>query len=334
MSLFQDLQVTDLYIRLDAHAPAIYQRQKRGRARSNAIVPEKYDAEVRQIGDLVRNKDFKHEGVLTFAGTRLRMARQKMVDNEDWICLRVIKTQLPDLTKLGIQPAYVQAIRDLGQRDGLILITGATGMGKTTTAVAVLDDYLKRHGGIAVTIEDPAEFMLKGQHGEKGHCFQVEITDDAEWAEAIKRSLRWAPHYIFVGEIRTPQAAEQLLRAATTGHLVMTTVHAGSPEEAVMGLMHMAEQTMGGGCQTILAAGMTAVIHQTMTEAGPHIRMVSTEPNNAGDAVRALIRENKVGMLNTYIDRMTARLTMPQPEDPNGHPMLSGHRRGGKEKHG
>jgi len=203
-------------------------------------------------------------------------------------------------------------------------------MGKTTTAVAVLDDYLKRFGGIAVTIEDPAEFMMKGAHGDKGHCFQVEITDDKDWAPAIKRSLRWAPHYIFVGEIRTPQAAEQLLRAATTGHLVITTVHAGSPEEAVMGLMHMAEQAMGGSSQTIMAAGMTAVIHQTMTETGPHIRMVATEPNNAGDAVRALIRENKVGMLNTYIDRMTARLTLPEAAVVGGH----NPHRGGKEKHG
>jgi twitching motility protein PilT len=332
MALFRDLQVTDLYIRLDAASPAIYQRQKKGRARSNAVVPEKYEPEIRQIADIVRNKGFKQEGVLVYAGTRLRMARQKMVDNEDWICLRVIKTELPDINKIGIVPAYVQAIRDLGQRDGLILITGATGMGKTTTAVAVLDDYLKRYGGIAVTIEDPAEFMMKGHHGEKGYCFQIEITEDKEWAEAIKRSLRWAPHYIFVGEIRTPQAAEQLLRAATTGHLVITTVHAGSPEEAVMGLMHMAEQVMGGGCQTIMAAGMTAVIHQTMTEAGPHVRMVSTEANNAGDAVRSIIRENKVGMLNTYIDRMSARLSMPAaPNEPPGH--THGHRNG-KERHG
>jgi Tfp pilus assembly pilus retraction ATPase PilT len=99
--------------------------------------------------------------------------------------------------------------------------------------------------------------------------------------------------------------------------------------------MHMAEQTMGGGCQTIMAAGMTAVIHQTMTEAGPHIRMVSTEPNNAGDAVRSLIRENKVGMLNTYIDRMSARLSMPAaPDEHHGHAGIHGRQRNGKEKHG
>src|SRR5262245_46389195 len=123
MSLFHELQVTDLYIRLDAQAPAIYQRQKRGRTRSNAQVPEKYDGEVQQIAEMIRNKGVKEEGVMNISGVRLRMSRQKTVDNEDWICMRVIKTQLPELTKLGISPPYVQAIRDLGQRDGLILIT-------------------------------------------------------------------------------------------------------------------------------------------------------------------------------------------------------------------
>ncbi|HVY12439.1 MAG TPA: ATPase, T2SS/T4P/T4SS family [Alphaproteobacteria bacterium] len=308
-SVFRDLAITDLYIRLDGSAQAIYQRQKRGRERSNAVVPDRYEKEIRQIAEFIRNQGLKEDSVLHVNGVRLRLARQKMADGEDWICLRVIKTQIPNLDKLGILPAYAGALRDLGHRDGLIMLTGATGHGKTTTAVALLAEYLKHHGGIAVTIEDPVEYVLKGRH-EKGHCFQVEVSDDEEWAGAIKRSLRWAPHYLFVGEIRTPQAAEQVLRAATTGHLVMTTVHAGSPEEALMGLMHLAEQAMGGGSQLILAAGLTAVAHQQMTETGPHMRMVVTEPNNMGDPVRALIRENRVGMINTYIDKATARLNL------------------------
>jgi twitching motility protein PilT len=309
-SLFRDLAVTDLYIRLDGAAEALYQKQKRGRVRSNAVVPERFEREIRQIGEFIRNQGLKEDSVLNINGTRLRLARQKMADGEDWICLRVIKSQVPDINRLNIMPAYVSTLRELGQRDGLIMLTGATGHGKTTTAAALLSDYLKSYGGIAVTIEDPVEYMMKGRHGEKGFCFQVEVKDDEEWAEAIKRSLRWAPHYIFVGEIRTPKAAEQVLRAATTGHLVLTTVHAGSPEEALMGLMHLAEQAMGGGSQMILAAGLTAVVHQTMTDTGPLVRMVATEQNNMGDAVRSIVRENKVGMLGTYIDKMSARLNL------------------------
>lgn len=307
-SLFRDLKLSDLYIRLDSNGSAIYQGQKKGKQRINAVVPHQFDDEVRLITDFVRNQGLKEDSILQFKGVRMRMSRQKMADGEDWMCLRVIKTEVPRLDKLGMVPAYVQMLRDLGKRDGLIMITGATGHGKTTTSCALLIDYLTMHGGIAVTIEDPVEYVLKGRHGESGFAFQVEVGGQEDWAVAIKRSLRWAPHYIFVGEIRTPQAAEQVLRAATTGHLVITTVHAGSAEEALMGLMHLAEQGMGGSANHILAAGLTAVVHQTMSEAGPPVRMAVTEPGNMGDPVRSLIRENKVGMITTYLDKISAKM--------------------------
>jgi twitching motility protein PilT len=307
-TIFKEMRISDLYIRIDGTAPAIYQGQKRGKVRVNALVPEKYTEEMNEIANIVRNNGLKEDGVLIVDDVRMRLSFQKMADGEEWTCLRIIKTVIPPLDKLGIVPGYANALRELGQRDGLIMLTGATGHGKTTTAVSLLVEYLKKYGGIAVTIEDPVEYVLKGRHGEKGFCFQAEVEDDADWADAIKRSLRWAPYYIFVGEIRTAKAAEQVLRAATTGHLVITTVHAGSPEEALMGLMHMAEQAMGNGANHILAAGLTAVVHQTMTEQGPNVRMAATEQGNMGDAVRSLIRENRVGMLTTYIDKFAARL--------------------------
>ena len=182
------------------------------------------------------------------------------------------------------------------------------GVGKTTTAVGLLGYFLKHFGGTAVTIEDPAEYVLKGRHGDNGHCFQVEVRSDEDWAVCLKRSLRWAPRYIYVGEIRTPKAAEQLLRAASTGHLVITTVHAGSPEEALMGIIFLAEQAMGSGVENILSAALTAVIYQTMKETGPWIKYLFTEPDSPGDPVRSLIRDKKIGMLSTYIDRASARL--------------------------
>jgi twitching motility protein PilT len=120
--------------------------------------------------------------------------------------------------------------------------------------------------------------------------------------------LRWAPKYIYVGEIRTPKAAEQLLRAASTGHLVITTVHAGAIEEALMGIIFLAEQAMGGSASTMLAASLTAISTQTIKETGPNLKYIYTEENSPGDPVRSLIRENKVGMLSTYIDRIAARL--------------------------
>jgi twitching motility protein PilT len=199
-------------------------------------------------------------------------------------------------------------MKGLGKRDGLILISGATGQGKTTTTVALLAHFLKNYGGTAITIEDPCEFVMAGRHGTSGQCFQVEVTEEEEWAISLKRALRWAPRYIFVGEIRTPKAAEQLLRAASTGHLVLTTVHAGTMEEALMGIIFLAEQSMGSSVYNMLASGLTALVNQSLGETRPYIRYVFTEEKNAGDPVRSLIREAKIGMLATYVDRAEARL--------------------------
>jgi hypothetical protein len=94
-------------------------------------------------------------------------------------------------------------------------------------------------------------------------------------------------------------------------------VHAGTPEEALMGLIFLAEQAMGPGVQNILAAGLTALINQTLKETGPIVRYVFTEPDAPGDPIRSLIRENKIGMMSTYVDRIAARLANgPRPMPP------------------
>jgi twitching motility protein PilT len=128
--------------------------------------------------------------------------------------------------------------------------------------------------------------------------------------------LRWTPRFLFVGEVRSPRAAEQILRAATTGHLVITTIHAGSIEESFMGLMHLAEQAIGGAANFMLAQGLTAAWHQTLSATGPFLRYVFTEEGNNGDPVRSLIRENKVGMINSYIDKQAARMDVLRGVDP------------------
>jgi twitching motility protein PilT len=308
-----DLPFIDLYVRLDRPDQALYRSKERGKSSINQLVPQEFqvvvDRFMSEVNDTLKDTN---DGSIDFEGVRCRLSKQKMSDHSTWVCARRINTVIPELEKLGFAPHIAEHMQSLGKRDGLILVSGATGHGKTTTAVALLAYYLRTYGGAAVTIEDPVEYTLKGRHGDGGQCFQVEVHQEEDWAVCLKRALRWAPRYIYVGEIRTPKAAEQLLRAATTGHLVITTVHAGAPEEALMGLIYLAEQAMGPGVQNILAAGLTALVYQTMKESGPWLKYLFTEPDSPGDPIRSLIRENKIGMMSTYIDRIAARLANPQ----------------------
>jgi twitching motility protein PilT len=303
------LPFIDIYVRLDEPDQAYYRSKERGKGTISQLVPPEYQLVVDRFMSAVKNvMQDAMDGSIDFEGLRCRLSRQKMSDCTTWVCARRINTIIPELDKLGFAPHILEHMHGLGKRDGLILVSGATGHGKTTTAVALLADFMRSYGGTALTIEDPVEYMLKGRHGDGGQCFQVEVHQEEEWAICLKRALRWAPRYIYVGEIRTPKAAEQLLRAATTGHLVITTVHAGAPEEALMGLIFLAEQAMGPGVGNMLAAGLTALIYQTMKETGPQIKYLFTEPDSPGDPIRSLIRDNKIGMISTYIDRTAARL--------------------------
>ena len=307
---FNDIPFIDVYVRLDQPDQALYRSMEKGKGQISQLVPPQYKEAIERFAAAVKAElGTANDGAIDFEGARCRLSMQRMSDHSSWVCARRINTVIPDFDKLGIQPGLAEHMKQLGTRDGLILISGATGAGKTTTAVGLLAYYLKHFGGTAVTLEDPVEYTLKGRHGDSGQCFQVEIKGDEDWALALKRALRWAPRYIYVGEIRTPKAAEQLLRAAATGHLVITTVHAGSPEEALMAITFLAEQAMGPGVEDILSAALTAVVYQSMKQGRPWIRYVFTEPDSPGDSVRSLVREKKIGMLSTYIDRIASRLS-------------------------
>ena len=315
----RDLPFMDLYIRIDAGGKGQGRYRSPGRDYTNnwsRPLPEQYRAEAqmvaKQLLDNIENPDSSYE----YDGIRFRQSYQRLANGQEWVILRRISSRVPTLEELAFAPHICEHLRRLGQRDGLILISGPTGHGKTTTSFALLADFMRRFGGVGITVEDPVEYMLDGPVGDYGYCYQVQVGKEEDWATPLKRALRWTPRYMLVGEVRTPRAAEQILRAATTGHLVITTIHAGSVEESLMGLMHLAEQSIGHSTNYMLAQGLTAAWHQTLAASGPFLRYVFTEENNNGDPVRSLIRENKVGMINSYIDRQAARHDVQRGFDP------------------
>jgi twitching motility protein PilT len=304
-----DLPFIDLYIRLDESDRPLFRSKELAKGHLNQLVPESFLPAINAVTDSLRAAlEKESETTFDLSGLRLRLSRQVMADGSVWACTRRIDTVVPNLQKLGFAPHIYNHLHQLGLRDGLVIISGSAGQGKTTTAAGLLTDYLTSYGGLAITVEDPVEYVMRGRHGEFGQCFQLEPKNDVDWEAYLKRAMRWAPRYIFVGEVRTPKATEQLIRAATTGHMVITTVNASAPEDALTGLLFLAEQAMGSGSVELVAGCLTALLHQTMKESGPFVRYLFTEENAPGDPIRSLIRENKIGMMSTYIDRIAARL--------------------------
>jgi twitching motility protein PilT len=305
----RDLAFMDLYVRVDQSAPARYRCAARDYTNNwTRLLPPQYQSEIETMTSQLRGQIDNPDSSFIYDGMRFRLSYQRLANTQEWVVLRRISADVPKLEELSFAPHIAQHLRRLGQRDGLIIISGATGHGKTTTSFSLLNDYLRNFGGVGITIEDPVEYALDGEVGEYGYCYQVQVNKDEDWSTPLKRALRWTPRFLLVGEVRSPRAAEQILRAASTGHLVITTIHAGSIEESLLGLMHLAEQSMGSAANFILAQGLTAAMHQTLNANGPFLRYVMTEEGNNGDPIRALVRENRVGMLNSYIDKQIARM--------------------------
>ena len=305
----RDMSFMDLYVRIDKPGLARYRSSARDYTNNwTRQLPEHLEQEAAIIASELRGMIDNPDSSYQYDGMRFRLSYQRLANNQEWICLRKISSRVPMLEDLSYAPHMVQHLRRLGQRDGLIIVSGPTGHGKTTTCFALLADFLRNFGGVGITIEDPVEYMLDGPVGDYGYCYQVQVGRDEDWATPLKRALRWTPRYILVGEVRSPRAAEQILRAATTGHLVITTIHAGSIEESLMGMMHLAQQSMDSEANYMLAQGLTSAMHQTLGASGPFLRYIFTEDGNNGDPIRSLIRENKVGMINSYIDKQIARM--------------------------
>ena len=156
------------------------------------------------------------------------------------IVMRVIPAKVPELESLNL-PAELNKIVDL--RNGIVLVTGPTGSGKSSTLAAIIDKINKEQSYHVLTIEDPIEFL----HAHK-NCIvhQRELhSDTPSFALALRAALRQAPKVILVGEMRDKETIEIAMEAAETGHLVLSTLHtidASKTVERIVGAFPMAEQ--------------------------------------------------------------------------------------------
>src|SRR6202012_5884384 len=173
--------------------------------------------------------------------------------------MRVIPMDIPGFEKLNLPPV-LQEIVDL--RNGIVLVTGPTGSGKSSTLAAILDKMNSNKAFHILTSEDPIEFLHKHK---KATIHQRELhSDTPTFGLALRAALRQAPKVILVGEMRDRETIEIALEAAETGHLVMSTLHtidASKTVERIIGVFPLADQQ---SVRTRLAKAFRFIISQRL----------------------------------------------------------------------
>lgn len=209
---------------------------------------------------------------------------------------RLIPSKIRTIEELMLPPIYNQIIR-MGQ--GLVLVTGPTGHGKSTTLAAMLQAINLSRSVHMITIEDPIEYMFKP---EKAVIDQREMHDDTHsWTVALKSALRQDPDVILVGEMRDYETIASTITLAETGHLVFATLHTNSAAQTVDRIIDVFPENQQAQIRTQLANILEVVIAQRLIPIDGGGRRAVSEIMLGNPAVRNLIREGKTHQIDNVI---------------------------------
>ena len=220
----------------------------------------------------------------TFAGNRCRLHlfKQQKVPS---LALRLLREEIPQLDTLGLPPA---ALTLPGLHKGIVLVTGETGSGKSTTLAALLDYINHTRKCHIVTLEDPIEYVYKP---DLCAINQREVGSDTQsFAAGLRASLREDPDVILIGEMRDRDTIETAITAAETGHLVFGTLHTGSAADSIDRMVQVFPEGMQTQIRLQLSMCLAAVLTQQLVKKRGGGRVLACEMMVVTDAIRNLIR--------------------------------------------
>jgi twitching motility protein PilT len=221
--------------------------------------------------------------------------------------MRTIPFQVPEFESLNL-PSVVKTIADA--RRGLVCVTGATGNGKSTTIASIINYIIQQERLHVVTVEDPIEFIFAGG---KGLVIQREVgSDTASYTDALRAALRQDPDIIMVGELRDREAADICLKAAETGHLVITSLHTPDVPRAIGRIVGLFPADEQDGVRARIADNLQAILALRLLMRADATGLIpAVEALLATTTVREMIRDGtKVNELRTYMDQAGADLGM------------------------
>lgn len=215
-------------------------------------------------------------------------------------CLRLIPPAIPSLEWAGFPHPLADRLAAI--RDGLVIFTGPTGSGKSTSLAMIVDRINREGGNRILTVEEPVEYRFS--RSGNSLVTQREVgTDVLTFADGLKYGLRQDPDIILVGEVRDRETAQMALSAAETGHLVLTTLHTRDAKGAISRYADLFPQDLQKDIRSQLALGLRAVVAQRLLpDAGPggkrHLALEvlwNTNPIASG------IRQGKLESLDNYL---------------------------------
>ncbi len=246
-----------------------------------------------------QKKRFETESELDFSFGIQNLARFRGNCFKQRGCVSMVIRQIPFTVKtfneLGL-PAIVARLAEKPR--GLVLVTGPTGSGKSTTLAAMIDKVNKELKGHIITVEDPIEFI----HRHQG-CIvnQREIgTDTLSFSAALKYALRQDPDVVLIGEMRDLETIQAALTIAETGHLVFATLHTNSAPESINRIIDVFPSHQQSQVRAQLAFVLEGVVTQTLLQkARGRGRVMAAEIMICTPAIRALIRDDKVHQITS-----------------------------------
>jgi twitching motility protein PilT len=246
-----------------------------------------------------KNVDFSFDADLSGRTRRFR-ANLFYTGGQLGACLRVVPDAIPDFEWAGFPAALAHRLAFL--RDGLVIVTGTTGAGKTTTLAMIVNLINDAGGYRIITVEEPVEYVFPRSANSVVTQREVGV-DVLTFADGLKYGLRQDPDVILVGEIRDRDTAQMALSAAETGHLVFTTLHTRDAKGAITRYADLFPQDVQRDVRTQLAMSLRAVISQRLlpdVERGAK-RHLALEVLWNTNPIASAIRNGKVEGIDNYL---------------------------------
>jgi twitching motility protein PilT len=283
------------------------------RAMIESILPD------RLVGRLDTAKNFDFSVALEHKGQPCRFRANTYLADGRWCaCLRHVPNEIPSFEWMGFPQALAQRL--VAHKNGLVIITGVTGSGKSTTLAALVNIINQKGGYRVITVEEPVEYV----HRRVGSSLvtQREVGRDVDsFLDGLKYGLRQDPDVVQVGEIRDRDTAQMALTAAETGHLILTTLHTQDAKGAITRMCDLFPHDAQDDVRAQLALSLRSVVSQHLLppiEAGRK-RELALEILHVNQPVRVSIKWGKIDLHRLVIGgRITLDTARRFAKDPDG----------------